>query len=66
MSVHQCTGSDTTIYSHFAPQTYQVKIAGKAAAENVAAEKAAADAKVSIFENSRLLLCVRNTQFLMH
>jgi hypothetical protein len=48
-----------------------VKIAGKAAAEKAAAEKAAAekaaaDAKVIIFENSRLLLCVRDTQFLMH
>ena len=62
MSANQRTGSDT-IYSHFAPQTYQVKIAGKAAAEKAAAEKATAKkagggAKVAIFENSRLLLCV--------
>ena len=43
MSVYQRTGSDTTIYSYFAPQTYQLKIAGKAAAEKAAAEKAAAE-----------------------
>ena len=69
--MYQRTGSDTTIYSYFAPQTYQVKIAGKAAAEKAAAEKAtaekaaaekaAADAKVVILENTRLLLDVSNT-----
>ena len=70
MSVYQRTGSDTTIYSYYSPQSYQVKVAGKAAAEKVAAEKAAAekaaaekaadDAKVVILENCRLRLDVSN------
>ena len=69
MSVYQRTGSDTTIYSYYSPQTHQVKIAGKAAAEKASAEeaaaekataeKAAADAKVVILENCRLRLGVR-------
>ena len=68
MSVYQRTSSDTTIYSYCSPQTYQVKIAGKAAAEKAsaeeaaaekaAAEKAAADAKVVILANIRQCLCV--------
>jgi len=51
------------------PQTYQPKIAGKAAAEKAAAEttaaeeaaagKAAADAKVVTLANSRPWLCVQ-------
>ena len=66
MSVYQRTGSDTTIYSYYLPQTYQVKVAGKAAAEKATAEKAAAeraasDAKVVILENARLCVGVRNT-----
>ena len=75
MSVYQRTGSDTTIYSYYLPQTYQVKVAGKAAAEKAAAEKVAAekaaaqkaaaekaadDAKVVILENCRLRLDVSN------
>jgi membrane protein involved in colicin uptake len=47
VSAYQRTGSDTTIYAHFAPQTYQVEIAGKAAAEKAAAEKAAAEKAAS-------------------
>ncbi len=33
MSANQRTGSDTTIYSHFAPHTYQLKIEEKDAVE---------------------------------
>ena len=57
VSAYQRTGPDTTMY--FVPQTYQPKIAGKAAAETVAAEKAAADAKVVTLANIRPWLCVQ-------